>query len=507
MGKRFSRIELKGRSMVRHDREREEHTEEANLPGRPSHPRPPRQEPKLNKGRLPKSPRRTATIALHREERRSHNRPPESFPEGDYWTMRRQSRPRVATGLSTIPSSTDLQSATRASSKSSWNKHSTNRPQTGNGEVATTPLSISRSRARRLSIDLDSLSSVELHKPFRRERDPVKRRLLHAYQDVFVKTEKGALPQTTRSSLLASPIGRKRSVSLDDRHFSYNPVTFATPPVSFSYESFAAEKYATQRVGLFRRKCPIDRLMRWQKESLRSSLLPLESSELRKDALRIFHVILRYCGDRISPVFWPKVPYTSPLASGNRAGGCPEDSATLCMEMKRTDSTCPKALFPRSQSDHPSLTNTKETSGPSVLEEVKWVLDRITSADSLRNETFVQLMKQMTGNESAESLHRAWQLLCVLLSFVSLSEEYRTPLQHFIDQNGLGHHPRDIKIMAKYCLIRLAQNSSPLTKAISLVDIETAECTAFNLQLFDQGIGLVELQKNEAESRAALLEM
>jgi hypothetical protein len=455
LGKRFSRIELKGESMARVGEEQRKGLNSSVK--RRSQPLPPWKEPQS----LYQDYQGTARGSYR--QRRHFARPAGPFDEHDLWNVRRHSRSRVATGLSTIPSSTDLQAASRSSSsKTIRKKPLSHRPHTSNGDEAA--FSRISTRIRRQSFDLNSLSSVELQRPYRRERDPVKRRLRH-----HTRKEASTMPRIVRP--LQLDVGRRRSLSLDESHKSNHATVRPSP--SFSYEAFATQRYAVHRTGLFRRKCPVVRLMKWQKEPLRSSLLPLPTNDLRKDAVRFFQVILRYCGDRSNPVFWPEVP-----SSGDNTSPCNRKES--CLKEK------------------------KGTTGPTVTEEVKWMLNRATLSIELKDEMYAQIMKQIIGNEKKDSLRRAWSLLCISLSVLTPSKDYITPLHRFIQQNGYGQNPDDIQVVASCCLGKLHQNDRSPLESISIADIEAAEIAPLPLQVPPQDLEDVVVQDNPIEPEAAV---
>jgi hypothetical protein len=53
----------------------------------------------------------------------------------------------------------------------------------------------------------------------------------------------------------------------------------------FQIDGYAAKYFSTHRVGLFRRTVPLDKMLRWSKESLHAPLLTLHKS-LHKIALK-----------------------------------------------------------------------------------------------------------------------------------------------------------------------------------------------------------------------------
>lgn len=59
------------------------------------------------------------------------------------------------------------------------------------------------------------------------------------------------------------------------------------------------------------------------------------------------------------------------------------------------------------------------------------------SKESLADELFCQIMKQLTGNERFDSIRRGWELLTIFLAFFSPSnQEVTQKLTGFIDANS-----------------------------------------------------------------------
>ncbi|ORE17755.1 Rho GTPase activation protein [Rhizopus microsporus] len=65
----------------------------------------------------------------------------------------------------------------------------------------------------------------------------------------------------------------------------------------FAIDGFAKKYFATHKKGLFRRKVPMNEMLKWTKDSLRQPLIMM-NKELYKDALKCFKLVQTIMGDR-----------------------------------------------------------------------------------------------------------------------------------------------------------------------------------------------------------------
>ncbi|CAF3338920.1 unnamed protein product [Rotaria sp. Silwood1] len=153
----------------------------------------------------------------------------------------------------------------------------------------------------------------------------------------------------------------------------------------------------THKRGLFSRRLTQDNLLSWTKESLKKPLLRTLDKILRKEAPNIFKLIQIYMGDR-------KSKQTASL--------------NTCLEL-----------------------TTKGWSLPSI-----------------RDELYLQLIKQTSYNYNAESLQRGWELIAICLSFFPPSSKFQIILEHYISIQTTGNTDTfevPISIYAKVCRKRL----------------------------------------------------
>lgn len=155
--------------------------------------------------------------------------------------------------------------------------------------------------------------------------------------------------------------------------------------------------FNTHKRGLFGKRLTQDDLLSWSKEPLTKPLLRTLDKVLKKEAPEIFKLIQTYMGDKKS----------KQIASLN-----------TCLEL-----------------------TTKGWSLPSI-----------------RDELYLQLIKQTSYNINAESLQRGWELMAVCLSFFPPSSKFQCILEKYISlqTNGDADTPEvPISIYAKVCQKRL----------------------------------------------------
>ncbi|KAH9830765.1 uncharacterized protein C8Q71DRAFT_716454 [Rhodofomes roseus] len=248
------------------------------------------------------------------------------------------------------------------------------------------------------------------------------------------------------------------AVSLNTGKYLVLPHELSSDIQQFAESHFARQYFSTHRVGfLFKRKVPVEQMMSWQKAPLSSPLLQLNRS-LHKNALKIFKVIQHIMGDR-------------ERERAMRFGG----EGTVSSAMANASTT--------------SLPNPGQAA---KLEDERWLLSEGIAHGELRDEIYCQVMKQLTGNPSAESVFKGWQLLCVLLVTFPPSKDFETYLRSYFQQATVRHEGR-VDVMAKYCLRRLAYiaRKGPRGKPPTTAEIETASDAAFHPSIFGESLDTV----------------
>ncbi|KAH8079402.1 hypothetical protein BXZ70DRAFT_960721 [Cristinia sonorae] len=297
------------------------------------------------------------------------------------------------------------------------------------------------------------ISAPTLNKELTQNLSPIKNRALG--KPILIKPQHSSTPQSQSPVQEGIPadIYREgpRRVSLNTGIHPILPDDLASDILQFSESRFARQYFSTHRTGfIFKRKVPVSQMMTWQKTPLSTPLLQCNNKLLQKEAIKVFRSIQRIMGDRAGPP---------------PSGPSPHNGSTASLH---------------------STTNSV------LLEEERWLLGAGLMYGELRDEIYCQVMKQLTGNPSTESVFKGWQLLCVLLVTFPPSKNFEGSLQSYIQQATSQQEGR-VDVMAKYCLRRLDNiaRKGPRGKAPTLAEIETASDAAFHPSIFGESLDVI----------------
>ncbi|WKX88350.1 hypothetical protein Q1695_008192 [Nippostrongylus brasiliensis] len=172
----------------------------------------------------------------------------------------------------------------------------------------------------------------------------------------------------------------------------------------------------------------------WTKEAPKQPLSAPDNKQLKKDSPMIFKLIQGYMGDRKS-----KIPID-------------QQALTLC-ELGVSKQEC-------------------------------------------ADEAVAQLMQQLTDNERPDSVRRGWELLAIVLNFVTPSEKQALALAEFIDRNSEKIFDRPevaVSHFAQQCAKRLSK--SQIRPKPSLAAVQEARVHIFNPPQFSASLSeLMEMQ-------------
>ncbi|KAJ1360739.1 hypothetical protein KIN20_019788, partial [Parelaphostrongylus tenuis] len=118
------------------------------------------------------------------------------------------------------------------------------------------------------------------------------------------------------------------------------------------------------------------------------------------------------------------------------------------------------------------------------------------SKQECTDEILAQLMQQLTDNERPDSVRRGWELLAIVLNFVSPSEKQASLLSEFIDRNSEKIFDRPevaVSHFAQQCAKRLSK--SHIRPKPSLAAVQEARVHIFNPPQFSASLlDLMEMQ-------------
>ncbi|KAJ3219354.1 hypothetical protein HDU67_001573 [Dinochytrium kinnereticum] len=215
----------------------------------------------------------------------------------------------------------------------------------------------------------------------------------------------------------------------------------------FRIDGFAKKYFSEHRKGIFRRKVPVEKMLVFQKETLKTPLMVL-SKNLRPDALKCFRVVQKVMSD-----LSPGPPYRS------------------------------------------------------TLKDIQFLLEKGIMQGGLRDEIYVQICKQVNKNPSFESTFRGWVLLCVITIAFPPSKNFEDYMRSFTHQHfdtspsspRLSPEGEKIALLARHCdkkLMRICK-AGPRGKTPTLHEIERAQEAPFTPALF--GETLEDIMANQDE--------
>lgn len=155
------------------------------------------------------------------------------------------------------------------------------------------------------------------------------------------------------------------------------PLSYATlrqpPPPSMGMEDWASKHLNLHTQGLFRRRVSIANMLSWNRGSIKKPMLVTSNRIVRKEACEMFKLVQAYMGDR------------------------------------------PSRLDRR----HSALL----------------IVTKCWDVPGLRDELYVQLVRQTTGNATPRSLAAGWELMAVSLAFFAPSPKFRCYLEGYIQRH------------------------------------------------------------------------
>lgn len=182
--------------------------------------------------------------------------------------------------------------------------------------------------------------------------------------------------------------------------------------------------------GFFRKKVTIANMLSWTKDPIKRPMILQRDKELRKECIDLFKLVLQYMGDRKS-----KQKGKDELAL---------HIASKCWEKK-----------------------------------------------GLRDEIYIQLCRQTTGNSKAESLQRGWDLFTVCLAMFPPTVKFRSYLEGYLWKH-VEPSPENlgvpVEVYAQYCHKRVEKmTQSGAKKGLkkpTLEEIKHAKNAPFNPSVF-----------------------
>ncbi|KAJ9088740.1 hypothetical protein DSO57_1020145 [Entomophthora muscae] len=275
----------------------------------------------------------------------------------------------------------------------------------------------------------------------------------------YVSSSKSSPVETAKKSGISSPtINEDAAIQMSPMTASTNlkpPTPAVDSPKSlpsdlmseinqFQINGFAQKFFSTHKKGLFRKKVPLETLLVWSSESLYQPLLVLNKN-LHKDALKCFKSIQKIMGDR------------------------------------------------------------PQSKGLTASAELQWIVERGIFNSEIRDEIYVQVVKQLTDNPSPASIKLGWQILASIVICFPPSKNFQNYFKNFIrlsQRNG----DSDVCVIATYCQSKLMRicKSGPRGKVPSLPDLEQAMEAPFNPSVFGENLTVIMERQSSSDPNLKL---
>ncbi|XP_052396700.1 rho GTPase-activating protein 39 isoform X1 [Carassius gibelio] len=155
--------------------------------------------------------------------------------------------------------------------------------------------------------------------------------------------------------------------------YQYPYTTLCKPTPDANMEDWASKNLNQHTQGLFRRRVSIANMLSWNRGSIKKPMLVTSDRSVKKEACEMFKLVQAYMGDR------------------------------------------PARLDKR----HAALQ----------------VVTKCWGMQGLRDELYVQLVRQTTGNLSLRSLEAGWEMMAISLAFFSPSPKFRRYLEGYIQRH------------------------------------------------------------------------
>lgn len=323
--------------------------------------------------------------------------------------------------------------------------------------------------------------SVDLYVPYRRERDPIKRRM----QNSIRTHNTGSNPTKTkelssdRHCLIGDPAQKIHSNG-EESKISFDSLSIIRlSPRSMSFKEYAIQHFTAHKSGMLRKKKSVKDMTHWQAHSLSSPLHSILDSETRKDAVKCFKIIMRAFGQRQASAFRPKTP-PSPFNELDRY------TAQTSVSAGRQQHKC-------------------NLSEPTLLEEIVWLFERSMFSKALCDELFAQTMKQLNGNTDSKAILRGWMFMAIALTFVAPSHALHICLHDFIEHDHKSHgallNRHEYTRALEYCQARLAHiqhYGAPPRRPLIQIELEEAEKAVFEPQVFGHTLEIIMCRQKHA---------
>ena len=163
--------------------------------------------------------------------------------------------------------------------------------------------------------------------------------------------------------------------------YQFPYATLCKPPPDVSMADWASKNLNMHTQGIFRRRVSIANMLSWNRGSIKKPMLITSDRTIKKEACEMFKLVQAYMGDRQA----------------------------------------------RLDRRHAALL----------------VVTKCWGAQGLRDELYVQLVRQTTDNRCLRSLAAGWELMAISLAFFSPSPKFRRYLEGYIQRHLEPAHDQE----------------------------------------------------------------
>ncbi|KAI8344959.1 hypothetical protein BD560DRAFT_411784 [Blakeslea trispora] len=214
------------------------------------------------------------------------------------------------------------------------------------------------------------------------------------------------------------------------------PVGLQQEITRFAIDGFAKKYFATHKRGLFRRRVPMNQMLKWTKESIKQPLIMM-NKDFNKDALKCFKLLQMIMGDRPRP------------------------------------------------------RQTSET------EDIQFILTCGITKGQMRDEIYVQICKQLQDNPHGDSIRKGWEMLCIVSITFPPSKNLESYLTDFVQQHHTVQE-NDVCIMSQHVSAKLKRICirGAKGKVLTSAEINRAREAPFKPSVFGESLDFImELQE------------
>ncbi|CAG8448616.1 3793_t:CDS:10 [Acaulospora colombiana] len=213
--------------------------------------------------------------------------------------------------------------------------------------------------------------------------------------------------------------------------------------------------YQLGKKGVFKKVVPVENMLFFQKEKIKQPLIASDSL-VKQDAIKCFKSIQRIMGDR--PM--KKRPYQ-------------DDQSSTHYISKFLPSTLPQSTL-------------------KSLLEIQWLLNRGILNVELRDEIYMQVLKQLTNNLDSNSVIRGWELLCVLAVTFPPSKNFEPYLFWFVKEH-FDNKTNQVGVYSKHVFSRLKRihEKGGRGKVLTLMEIKREMEAPFRPSIFGESLEFI----------------